>query len=426
MPSTLEFDPDTIFFKRCAKHTTKWISNMNTKQALATTPANTGENSSINKIIKKIWGYDIKNRNHELNKAAAWSICILGLVLWLLATPKIALIFNPIFSGQVRPFHMVESISIEQNLLGILLVAASIGRVLFGIVAGILDITLHRRITGQPFDWKGMINISLSNSLIFLVSFIFIIFTPILGSALSFYATVLESMPTLVTLNGVVAVIVACLIGDFCFYWSHRLCHNNRFLWNLGHIYHHRHENLTQLHFGSEPHAFFLKASEGFALLLLPLLASLFTGDMTTAGWTLLAIIIIDTWVDPSHSPALYRFESKSKILKSFRWILVTVPVHYTHHSKEPSHNKKTGCNFGARFSIWDRMFGTYVEPPDRIPETGLFGKTVDYCNNPVRFIFLPYLRLYLELKSNKVKHWIPILFGSTYYSPPNRVNLSH
>src|SRR5690606_19444707 len=112
---------------------------------------------------------------------------------------------------------------------------------------------------------------------------------------------------------------------------------------------------------------------------------------------------------------------NRFKLMRWLRYVFVTAAVHYTHHSKEVAHNKKTGCNFAARFTFWDRLFGTYVEPSEKLPETGLFGNKVDYCNNPIRFILLPYYRFYLELKRNKLIYWPRILFGTTSYAPPNK-----
>jgi sterol desaturase/sphingolipid hydroxylase (fatty acid hydroxylase superfamily) len=50
--------------------------------------------------------------------------------------------------------------------------------------------------------------------------------------------------------------------------------------------------------------------------------------------------------------------------LKS-RWleaVFVTPRIHHIHHSKDPRHH---GRNFGGLFIVWDRMFGTFVDPDD-------------------------------------------------------------
>ena len=39
---------------------------------------------------------------------------------------------------------------------------------------------------------------------------------------------------------------------------------------------------------------------------------------------------------------------------------MVTPRYHHVHHSENPSH---ANVNFGVTFSIWDRLFGTYLDP---------------------------------------------------------------
>nr|WP_274602045.1 sterol desaturase family protein [Pseudoalteromonas sp. S16_S37] len=240
------------------------------------------------------------------------------------------------------------------------------------------------------------------------------------------YDSLLQSVPTLINCNGALAFLLAALIGDFCFYWAHRIMHNVRIFWNLGHIYHHRNENLTQLTHGVEPRFFLLNAQGISSLLFLPIIAKLFTNDFSDAGYFLVPMALINLWVDPSHSVALYALENKFKPLRLMRLVFMTTGVHYTHHSKDPAHNKRTGFNFGARLTLWDRLFGTYVEPADYIPESGLFCSKTDYCLNPVRFLLLPYIRFIDEFRLNSIKYWPKILFGSVFWSPPKKSKLSH
>jgi sterol desaturase/sphingolipid hydroxylase (fatty acid hydroxylase superfamily) len=57
-------------------------------------------------------------------------------------------------------------------------------------------------------------------------------------------------------------------------------------------------------------------------------------------------------------------------------WLLVTADMHRIHHSPEP---RETNSNFGAVFSFWDRLFGTYVPPdPARAPTYGLRSLAAD------------------------------------------------
>ena len=43
-------------------------------------------------------------------------------------------------------------------------------------------------------------------------------------------------------------------------------------------------------------------------------------------------------------------------------WFVVTPRYHHIHHSDKPQHHM---ANLAAFFTIWDRLFGTYVNPND-------------------------------------------------------------
>jgi sterol desaturase/sphingolipid hydroxylase (fatty acid hydroxylase superfamily) len=58
----------------------------------------------------------------------------------------------------------------------------------------------------------------------------------------------------------------------------------------------------------------------------------------------------------------------------------VTPRYHHVHHSKAPEHYR---ANLASRLTIWDRLFGTYVDPDhvDRIS----FG--IEGAPSPVRVV---------------------------------------
>lgn len=319
-------------------------------------------------------------------------------------------------------FYNVKAVGLSEVSASIasLLITAAICRTVFSLIITLLDLAMYRKVTGRPFDWEGMINTAAVNC-VFLLTVVFTFTNPLVESWLSSYNALLDRVPTLVHLNGVVALVLACLFGDFCFYWSHRLGHKIRFFWYLGHINHHRTRDLCQLTQAVDPKSLILDTAGGkvFVLLLLPLLTKLLSLDIRDSSWALIAIMAVDAWTGPSHSIALYYAETRFPFLRHFRKVLVTPAVHYTHHSREERHNISDGCNFGARTTLWDHVFGTYVEPPKTIPETGLFSETADYCRTPLRFLFRPWILMLQELGSNKLRYWPAILFGHASYVPP-------
>ncbi|MCC7249708.1 MAG: sterol desaturase family protein [Lysobacter sp.] len=379
------------------------------------------------RIGAALWRRDIAFARHGWQRIALILCALGGVALWLLPQTIATDAASMFRAESVRIFYMVGDLSLSKlsESFAALLVAIAIGRAAFVIAIGVLDMATYRRIVGRPFDWESMINVSLVNAF-FIFSGVFVLANDGLRSLLTHYDRLLAQVPTLIDLNGAVALIVAALIGDFCFYWSHRFFHGNRFFWNLGHIYHHRNRGLTQLTCAIEPPLLLLQAAGGLSLLLLPLLSKLFTTDIAGAGIALLVLMIADTWTDPSHSTFMYWLESKSRALKALRAVFVTVGVHFVHHSRDVHGPKGTGCNFGARLTVWDRLFGTYVEPQDAIPDSGLFDPHGDACVNPLRYLLLPYVRMGAELRRNKLRHWPEILFGPVGYEPPNPVVMSH
>lgn len=302
------------------------------------------------------------------------------------------------------------------------IIVAGVARVVFGVLVALADMIFYKKITGKPFDWEGMVNVAVVN-VVFLLTALLTFMNPAIQGLMRRYQDLIQSVPTLINLHGALALIVAGLIGDFCYYWSHRLSHKIRFFWNLGHINHHRTQNLSQLTQSVDPQSYLLDTAGGkvFVLVLLPVITKLFSLDMRGAGWAFIVFIAIDAWTNPSHSVVLVYAEMRFRFLRLFRSLLVTPGVHYTHHSREQAHNISDGSNFGARFVFWDKLFGTYVEPPPYIPETGLYGDNVDYCRTPMRYVFAPYVTMFKELWHNKPRHWPAIVFGPTSYQPPYR-----
>lgn len=384
--------------------------------------------SSLARVVAALqwlWRSDLDLRpGRSVWLAAALSAA--GFLLWLIPQDVVRDFDTMAGAESVRVFYMVKDLAVAQadSSLAFWLVALAIGRALFNVLVGVLDLVLYRRVTGKPFDHASMLNISIVNAAMVFTG-LFTLFNPALRELLDAYDRLIAHIPTVVELNGAVALLLAALIGDFCFYWSHRACHSVRLFWNLGHIYHHRNRNLTQLTCAIEPPSLLLQAAGGLSLLLLPLLSKLFTTDIAAAGWALLALMVFDTWTDPSHSPVMYALEARSRVLRSLRWVLVTVGVHFTHHSCEIEGKYGTGCNFGARLTIWDRLFGTYVEPGREIPRTGLFDPAADFCVNPLRYLLQPFARMGLELWRNAPCHWGHIVFGSTDYEPPVQIRFS-
>jgi alkylglycerol monooxygenase len=142
--------------------------------------------------------------------------------------------------------------------------------------------------------------------------------------------------------SGVWKLPAAVLIADLCYYLYHRAGHRFALLWAI-HGIHHQHEHLN--------------SSVGFRLeWLADPYGALFFGLMplcgidSTTGFAALAVLSVYTLT--AHSPLLRR--------PSFGF-LVTPAIHGSHHSRD---RRYLGRNYGAMLGVWDRIFGTWCEPP--------------------------------------------------------------
>jgi sterol desaturase/sphingolipid hydroxylase (fatty acid hydroxylase superfamily) len=140
---------------------------------------------------------------------------------------------------------------------------------------------------------------------------------------------------------------LALLLADFFDYWSHRISHENRILWALGHSVHHS-SNEYDASVG-------LRVSwvEGFIAPIFYLPAALLVDPamlFAALGFTLL----YQQWLHTSLVGRLGWLD---------RWF-DTPSNHRVHHGSNPAYLDK---NYGSLTMVWDRLFGTYApltEPP--------------------------------------------------------------
>jgi len=185
------------------------------------------------------------------------------------------------------------------------------------------------------------------------LAYVWILFTLINWFELRYFGVLgqpwLADWPLWLTLPGFY------LIYDFGAYWSHRLMHTSKF-WRT-HVWHHMPEDIWWLSG--------CRASIGHVLLYrlayLPFFFCLFPPVVALAIST--EIILANNWMHLNLK--WYPW------LRQLEWLFVTPRFHHLHHGIASGFRNS---NFGAHFTIWDRCFGTYLDP-DRIdPETLQFG----------------------------------------------------
>jgi sterol desaturase/sphingolipid hydroxylase (fatty acid hydroxylase superfamily) len=149
-------------------------------------------------------------------------------------------------------------------------------------------------------------------------------------------------------------VLTYLLIADFGHYWVHRLMHTKH-VWRV-HKWHH-----------APTYMYWLAGARGTipqqVMVNLPYISAWsFLGEMP--WWMGLAIgTFIGLQNDWMHVNVTWR----SNWLE---WLIVTPRYHHIHHSDNPAHN---GANLAALFTMWDRLFGTYIDP-DEVKEPLSFG----------------------------------------------------
>lgn len=135
---------------------------------------------------------------------------------------------------------------------------------------------------------------------------------------------------------------IFCLfLVDFVYYVSHRLHHKFRFLWMIHSVHHsdHRYNMSTYLR------ASVIQQLYG-GLLFIPILATGIEPKTIVAAASVLFV---------------YQFICHSSYITFptfLGYVLILPQIHKIHHDQEMKHQMS---NYGSVFSIWDRMFGTYV-----------------------------------------------------------------
>jgi len=154
-----------------------------------------------------------------------------------------------------------------------------------------------------------------------------------------------------------VETLLVFLIFDFWRYWEHRVFHEVPLLWRV-HLVHHS-DTYVDITTSERHHPFEALIASFTALFLVFAL-----GFSAQAFAIYLAIATL--FVLFSHANIVL----SEGLDKSLRFLVVTPAVHAVHHSDYPA---ETNSNYGTVLMIWDRLFGTYVDPTHaKIPHFGL------------------------------------------------------
>ncbi|MGZ8293531.1 MAG: archaeosortase/exosortase family protein [Telluria sp.] len=144
-----------------------------------------------------------------------------------------------------------------------------------------------------------------------------------------------------------VQIVATFLALDLYHYWQHRLYHHFPLLWRL-HLVHH---SDTQVDVTTTERHHPLESILGTGLLLLIVYA--FGLPAAGVGIYLLVATVVTLYSHANLHPPL-------AVDRLMRRLIVTAPLHAVHHSDLKA---QTDSNFALVLPIWDRWFGTYVDP---------------------------------------------------------------
>jgi sterol desaturase/sphingolipid hydroxylase (fatty acid hydroxylase superfamily) len=149
-------------------------------------------------------------------------------------------------------------------------------------------------------------------------------------------------------LDATLVFIASFLLLDFISYLQHVVSHHVSLFWRV-HAVHHADEHVTAVS-GLLHHPLELLLSVVFLLFFtvvlgIPVLVFVIYGAcMAVHSAITHADVALPRWLD-----------------RALRWLIVTPDVHRTHHSIQL---REGSSNFGQMFTVWDRLFGTYIDRP--------------------------------------------------------------
>jgi sterol desaturase/sphingolipid hydroxylase (fatty acid hydroxylase superfamily) len=171
------------------------------------------------------------------------------------------------------------------------------------------------------------------------------------------------------------------LVGDLCFYVSHRLRHT-KYLFLLEHVVHH---SSTELNFITNLRTSFIVIFYGWLPLIVPVLLGFDPA-------LLLACLAL------ANAAPFFMHHNLIKKLGWLEYVFNTPSHHRVHHGSNPEYINK---NFGGLLIIWDRLFGTYAEEVEPV-RYGL--SFVQPSANPLKVLFGGWITLFKIFKRNWIK----------------------
>lgn len=161
-------------------------------------------------------------------------------------------------------------------------------------------------------------------------------------------------------LPGAVAVLAAILLIDLVAYWRHRIEHA-RALWPI-HATHHADEAMNWLS---------LRRKHPLGEALSIIFDGLLVIALGLPFWAIMAAFLLRSWW------GYFIHADVPWTLGPLGTVLISPAAHRLHHIRD---ERLMGYNFGNTVTLWDRLFGTYLDPAPYLNcETGIAEGTRDW-----------------------------------------------
>lgn len=151
-------------------------------------------------------------------------------------------------------------------------------------------------------------------------------------------------LSTIAKLPGWLRLLLGLVVGEFGFYWGHRLTHEIPFLWRFHSIHH----SATDMDFLTNTRAHPVDMVFPRMCGFIPVIALGLTGEGNTV--TALLLVLGTLWGFFIHANVRWRF--------GFLEHVISTPFfHHWHHTDD----RRRDGNYAAMFAFVDHLFGTYV-----------------------------------------------------------------
>jgi sterol desaturase/sphingolipid hydroxylase (fatty acid hydroxylase superfamily) len=232
----------------------------------------------------------------------------------------------------------------------------------------------------RGFDWK-----SWGCSLADLLGRQVLNFFPLMLAAPVFVLAYRHRLFTLAP-DSVVNILLLFIGLEFFYYWYHRTSHTVRWFWNSHSVHH----SPNQLNLAAAYRLGWLGRPTGATIFFTPLCLLGFEPRMVLTA--LFLNLMYQFWIHAEWIPKLGWLE----------YVLNTPSAHRVHHARNVEY---LDANYGGVLTVFDRLFGTYIEERADVPcDYGVISPRVS-SYNPIVVNFGPWLGLARDLASARTLH---------------------